>query len=124
LPGTAKKSVLVVDDERGFRDLFVFFLEPMGLEVVCAENGRIGLEKICQRSFEIVFMDVHMPEMDGFQALREIWKIRPEQKVIILSSCSDPQYIQENKALADGAVECLMKPLELHEIEKVLRKVL
>ena len=65
-----KKSVLVVDDEQGFLDLYVYILEPMGLEVICAKNGKEAVEKFKDRSFDLVLMDVHMPEMTGPEALR------------------------------------------------------
>ena len=47
-----KKIVLVADDEKGFRDLFTYLLEPLGLEVTCVENGKEAVEKIREKSYK------------------------------------------------------------------------
>jgi DNA-binding NtrC family response regulator len=119
-----KKSVLVVDDEQGFLDLYVYVLEPMGLEVICAKNGKEAVEKFKDRFFDLVLMDVHMPEMTGTEALKEMKKIQPSQKIIIFSSSSDPDCKMENKAIKDGALQCLYKPVSFDELERVMRQVL
>ncbi len=119
-----KRSVLVVDDEQGFLDLYVYVLEPMGLEVICAKNGKEAVEKFKDRSFDLVLMDVHMPEMTGPEAFKEMKKIQPSQKIIIFSSSSDPDCKMENEAIKDGALKCLYKPVSFDELERVMRQVL
>ena len=117
-----KKSVLVVDDEQGFRDLFVFLLEPLGLEVTCVRNGKEAVQKVEEKAYDLILMDVHMPEMNGIDALKKIRALRPNQKVAIFSSGSDAAYLLEKEAVENGAIECLLKPVELKEIERILDK--
>ena len=119
-----KKTVLVVDDEQGFRDLFTYLLEPMGLEVTCVGNGKEAVEKVKKKAYDLILMDVHMPEMQGVEALKIIKSIRPEQKAAVFSSGSDPSYLLENEALKNGAIEYLLKPVELVDIERILTKTL
>ena len=119
-----KKSVLVVDDERGFRDMYVYLLEPLGIEVTCASNGREAVEKVKEKAYDLLLMDVHMPELTGPEAFKQIQKIRPAQKVAIFTSSSDPTYTLENQALQEGAVGCFYKPVDVGEILKVLNQVL
>ena len=122
---TTSKCVLVVDDEPGFRDMYVYFLEPLGFQVTCACNGQEAVQKVYQASYDLIFMDVHMPVMTGLEALKEIRKIRPGQKVVIFSSSSDPDYKMENEALKEeGAIQCLFKPVDLDHIERVLAETL
>lgn len=59
------RSVLIVDDEPGFRDLFRFHLEQEGIRVESARDGIEALEKLENGCFDIVFSDIHMPRMDG-----------------------------------------------------------
>ncbi|MBI3307033.1 MAG: response regulator [Candidatus Omnitrophica bacterium] len=117
-----KTRILVVDDEVGWRDMFVFLLEPLGFEVTCVENGFEGVQKIRENDYSVVLMDVHMPVLSGPEALKEIHKIRPSQKVIIFSSSSDPEHILEKEAETQGIIACLYKPVELAEIQRVLEK--
>lgn len=114
------KSVLVVDDEQGYRDLYRFLLEPKGVQVTCVVNGLEALNKVKQCSYDLILMDVHMPVMTGPEAIVLIKKIRPDQKILVFSSSSDPGYFQEDQALKNGANECLYKPVELKVLEEVL----
>ena len=115
-----KKTVLVVDDEQGYLDLYVFFLEPMNVEVTCVTNGLEAVQKIEQQPYDLIFMDVHMPVMTGPEAFRRIRQIRPEQKVVIFSSSSDPSFAKEKQTIKDGALVCLYKPVTIDEIQRVL----
>lgn len=119
-----KKSVLVVDDEQGYRDMYVYLLTPFGIETTCAVNGEEGVQKVKERLYDLVIMDVHMPHMSGPEALKAIKKIRPEQKVIICSSSSDANYVFEKRAQEEGAIVCLFKPIDLSEIQLMLEKTL
>ena len=110
------------DAEQKIRDLFTYLLEPMGLEVTRAENGREAVEKAAQKAYDLILMDVHMPEMTGMEALKKMKEIRPQQKVVIFSSGSDSTYQFENQALSGGAMECLFKPVELQEMERIFRQ--
>ena len=122
---TTSKRVLVVDDEPGFRDMYIYFLEPLGFQVTCACNGQEAVQKVSQTSYDLIFMDVHMPVMTGLEALKEIKKMRPDQKVVIFSSSSDPDYKMEHEALKHGgAIQCLFKPVDLVQIERVLVETL
>ena len=120
-----EKTILVVDDEQGFRDMYVYFLEPLGFKVTCVCNGYEAVEKVRQADYDLIFMDIHMPVMTGPEALKEIKKIRPKQKVVIFSSSSDPDHKMENEALKlGGALQCLFKPVDLSHIEGVLAEIL
>jgi len=113
-------SILVVDDEEGYRDLFRYMLEPMGISVCCVNDGLQALREIEKKPYDLILMDVHMPHMTGPEALRRMRMIRPEQKVVIFSSSSDPEYNQEKEVQKVG-VECLFKPVDMEDIQRVLK---
>ncbi len=116
-----KKSVLVVDDEQGYRDMYVFLLEPLGIKVTCVSDGQQAVQKSKENPYDLIVMDVHMPVLTGPEALKQIKKMRPEQKIVIFSSSSDPNYVFENQAKEEGAIECLFKPVDLEDIKRILK---
>jgi len=87
-----ESEILVVDDERGFHDLFRFILEPMGFSVSSAYDGIEGLDLVKKRDYNTVFLDVHMPKMTGPELLSLIMKIRSfEPEHIAKSVVSGPR---------------------------------
>lgn len=117
-------KILIIDDEKGYRDFYKFILEPMGYAVETAVDGEEGLQMATSRPYDLIFLDVHMPKMKGPEVLARIREIRPEQVVVIFSSSSDPTFSFEKTARELGAFECLYKPVDLDDILKVMKKAL
>jgi len=67
-----KTRVLLIDDDPSFARLTKMFLEQMNAQVDIAENGRIGVEKALNSVYDIVLMDIEMPVLDGFEALKQL----------------------------------------------------
>ena len=67
-------KLLIVDDEKGIRDLIRKYAQFDGYEVEEAENGMDAVEMCRKRVYDLIIMDVMMPELDGFSAVREIRK--------------------------------------------------
>lgn len=119
-----KKKILIADDEQGIRDLFRFLLEAEDFEVYTANDGFEAVEMVRNESFDIVFLDVHMPRMRGPEALKKIKELNPSQPVVIFSSSSDPNYIFESESKNYGAFDCLYKPFNIDDLLKVIESVL
>jgi DNA-binding NtrC family response regulator len=118
-----KKTVLIVDNEQGFHDLFRFVLEPLGFEVHSAYDGTDGLERVRKQNYSIVFLDVHMPKMTGPELLKEIKKIKPGQFVVMMSSGSDPKQAFERTAKELGAADCMFKPFDIEQLMTHISRV-
>jgi DNA-binding NtrC family response regulator len=118
------KKILIADDEEGIRDLFRFLLEPQGFEVFTACDGVEAVEVVKKNFLDIVFLDVHMPEMRGPEALKIIKKIKPEQVVVIFSSSSDPNFVFESEAKQHGAFECMYKPFNIDDLLEIIERAL
>lgn len=116
----ARKSVLVVDDEVGYRDLFSHILTAMGFDVHSASDGLMGLDLVRQRNFVIVFLDIHMPPISGHEILRRIRELKQQQKVVVMSSNSDASLSSEMAEGKLGAVGCLYKPFEVEKVLKIM----
>lgn len=119
-----KKSILVVDDEEKFRRMFCYLLQSLNLEVSCAENGQEAVEMVEKRAYDLIFMDVRMPKMTGPEAIRKIKALRPEQKIVLFSSSSDPTYTFEEELEREWGTPCLYKPFEEEEIFRILDQMI
>jgi CheY-like chemotaxis protein len=117
------RSILVADDEPGLRDLCHFALEPLGYEVLTVADGLEAVEEIRRRPFDVVVLDVHMPNMGGPQAFEEIRRIRPDQRFVVVTSNSDFEGVFEKRVVGQG-VCCLHKPISLDELTQALQSVL
>ena len=85
----ALKTVLVIDDETATLTMFRLFLNAYGYSVMTAENGETGLELLREHHPGIVFTDLKMPGMDGFEVLKQIKKTAPETEVIVITGHGD-----------------------------------
>ncbi len=118
------RTILIIDDEKGYRDFYKFVLEPIGYDVSSAADGEEGLRMALDNSYDLILLDVHMPKMRGPEVLTEIKKVKPFQIVIIFSSSSDPTFSFENKAKELGAFECLYKPVDLEDMLKIMDRAM
>lgn len=114
------ETILIVDDEPGIREAYRFLLEPLGYRVILAVDGLDALGKVRQVSFDWILLDVHMPRLRGPETLKQILLLVPQQKVLMLSSGSDPKLEFENMAASRGATACLFKPVSAEELLEVL----
>lgn len=117
-------QILVVDDQKRTRQSLRLLLNtlPLVAEIREAENGKEALERIEEKTPDLVVMDSRMPEMDGVQATRVIKQNRPQIKVILLSMY--PDYREPGlQAGADAFVSKGQPPeVLLEKIDEVLRE--
>jgi len=105
-------SVLVVDDIEMNRDMLCALLEADGHKATVAENGRLGLEAITAKPFDLVLLDVMMPEMNGYQVLEQL-KADPNLRdipVIVLSALDEIGSVV--RCIELGAEDYLPKPFD------------
>jgi CheY-like chemotaxis protein len=107
--GEEKIRVLLIEDEKEVAELYKLKLTLDGYEVVIAEGGQEGLDRAITLQPELIFLDIKMPEMDGFEVLK---KLREGQKtkdipVVILSNFDEQDMVE--KGLTLGANEYLIK---------------
>jgi two-component system response regulator HydG len=115
--GKVKPSVLVVDDLKSVRRALGGILGDEGYKVVLAEDGYQAIEAARKTPFDLVFMDIKMPGINGVQAFREIKKIDPEAVVIMMTAYSVEDLVSE--ALGEGAYAVVYKPFDIDEIVNV-----
>ncbi len=112
-------KILIIDDERSIRRALKEILEFEQFEVHEAENGKEGMEKINSASYDIIFCDIKMPQMDGMEVLEEIHKLKIEVPVIMISGHGNIDTAVE--AIKKGAFDFIEKPLDLNRILVTVR---
>ena len=116
------KTVLIVDDD--MRNVFALtsVLESYDINVVFAKNGREGIEKLkANKSINLILMDIMMPEMDGYEAMKIIRKENKYKKLPIIALTAKAMKDDREKCLAAGANEYLSKPVDTAKLISLLR---
>ena len=115
-------SVLVVEDNLVNSRYVQRLLEKRGHRVTVAENGLLGVEAVEKQSFDLVLMDVQMPEMDGLQATREIRLSETESggSLPIIALTAHASAEDRERCLASGMDAYLTKPLQVKKLWKLM----
>lgn len=116
-----QQTLMLIDDARFIRQMSEKLLTKMGHEVLLiASNGEEALEMFFERwvEIDIILLDIVMPKMDGLQTLKQILKINPYAKVVIVSSISDKSIIQS--CLDAGASDYIVKPFKISDFNKAI----
>lgn len=91
-----KKRSLCVDDDAVNRMVMNHLLTPLGYEVDLAPNGKMALELFEQTQYDLILLDIMMPEMDGFELAGRIRSLAAAQPPIIFVSAYSPENLEEN----------------------------
>jgi two-component system response regulator HydG len=113
-------SILVVDDESAMRKTLSLILTAKGYTVTTARDGAEAIARVKEQPFDVIFLDIVMPLMDGVAVLKQIKTVRPEATVIMMTAYAVEELVRQ--ALAGGANGILHKPLDMDEIIALVEK--
>lgn len=113
-------KILIIEDEGSQRMLLREFLEERGYTVDEAETGEEGIKKVKKMAFDVVLIDIRLPDISGIEVLKEIRKINLEIKAIMITAFQDVKLVVES--LKNGAFNYLVKPINLEELLINIRK--
>jgi signal transduction histidine kinase/CheY-like chemotaxis protein/HPt (histidine-containing phosphotransfer) domain-containing protein len=117
---TAAVTVLVVEDHEVNRKLFALIMEKLGVKAVLAEDGIDALKKAEENAIDLVFMDLQMPRMNGFEAAAELRKRGFDRPIIaVTAGVMDDE---QNRCMESGFDDILLKPFKRPDIEAMLEK--
>ena len=115
-------SCLVVDDQFTFSSTFSEILKFEGFDTEYTTSAKKALEMIKINNYDLVFLDVNMPEISGVEVLKQIQKISKNQpKCIMVTGYSDPEIIIS--AMNAGAVGYLVKPIDMEKLTQIIKKI-
>jgi len=102
--------ILIIDDEASLRQTLARILQRAGFEVTTAANGKEGLSLLSQQLFDLVYLDIRMPDMSGLDVLKAIQTKFPVLPVVLFTA--QPDLNSAVEALRRGATDYLLKPLK------------
>ncbi len=117
------KRALAVDDSKTMRDMVSFTLKGAGFEVIEAEDGKDAIDKLGNNPVDIVITDLNMPNMNGFELIRNLrnnasYKFTP---ILMLTTEGDDNKKMEGKSA--GATGWIIKPFNPEKLIQVINKV-
>ncbi len=121
LDGPSGRRILVVDEEQGVRDAFDAALTTRGYTVVLARDGREALRIIRRERFDLIFLNVLLPAINGAPVLESIKRRDPEAVIVLLAE--EPQRARTLAALKYGPAMLLPKPTKVSDMCAVLKMV-
>ena len=117
-----KKSILVVDDDESILNTFSRILRKQGYDVDTAETGQETMEKLKEKTYSLILMDVKLPDTNGTDLLSKIHASYPKTKQVAITGF--PSLDDATKAKDHGAAAYLVKPVKPEELIKVIAEKL
>jgi two-component system response regulator HydG len=117
-----RKTVLVVDDDDAHRTMLRTLVGGWGYDIVEADDGSTAIEKVQERPFDLILMDVRMLKVSGLEALERIKAFNPAIPVTIMTAYSSVETAVE--ALKKGAYDYLTKPLDFDKLRLTIERAM
>ncbi len=114
-------SLLIIDDNPLMIDLIERLFEQR-FQVTAAGCASEALERIERKGYDIVLIDLILPEMNGLELYRAIRRLRPDQKAIMTTAYHDDPRVEQ--AIVEGALGCVNKPFQLEQLEQAIAEAL
>ncbi|MCV6637089.1 response regulator [Candidatus Albibeggiatoa sp. nov. NOAA] len=111
LPPAIHLNILLAEDNQVNQKIAVIILQKLGYEVEVANNGVEALERVAQQQYDIILMDMQMPEMDGLTATREIIRQYPDSHPIIIAMTANVTAHDKQQCFDAGMADYLVKPI-------------
>lgn len=120
----SRAGILVVDDEPLLREIFTEYLSEQGFAVAVAADAYEAMELASRLPYDLIFLDIKMPGLDGVDALERLKEMQPEARFILMTGYWDQtRYLQE-RAEKIGIYRLLEKPFEMAEILRLVEEAL
>jgi len=119
-----KRKILVVDDRWENRSVLINLLEPIGFELLEAENGQEGMDRALTHQPDLIITDLAMPVMDGFEFLEKVRSHHRLQEMPVLVSSASVFEIDRHKSSSAGSNEFLPKPVQADILLEFIQKYL
>ncbi len=117
-----KSTILIVDDDQAHRSMLKTLLNKWGYDLAEANDGQVAIDRVSEKPYDLVLMDIKMIKVSGLVALEEIKKINPAIPVIIMTAFSSVQTAVD--ALKMGAYDYLTKPFDFDKLKITIQRSL
>jgi DNA-binding response OmpR family regulator len=115
-------KVLVIDDDREIREVLSMYFEHEKIDYELIDNGTEGLKAIREHDFDLIMLDIAMPEFSGLDVVQSLRKdgIFESKNIVIFTASSDPKITKE--LAANGAKEVFKKPCSLDDLKALVQR--
>jgi CheY-like chemotaxis protein len=121
-PNPVSARVLLAEDNPVNQKVAVAMLRKLGVAVDTAANGREALECGARNRYDLPLMDCEMPEMDGFDATRELRRLYPQRRLRIVALTGNCMDSDRRDCMDAGMDDFLSKPFRARDLEEMLRR--
>ena len=118
------KTILIVDDSESIREVVSFTLENAGYEVAIAVDGQDAMKYFDGKAIDLLLTDLHMPNMNGIELIREVRKIDAYSRIPILFLTTESQRDKKMEAKDAGATGWIIKPFVPAKLLAAINKVM
>jgi two-component system, chemotaxis family, chemotaxis protein CheY len=118
------KTILIVDDSESIREVVSFTLENEGYGVLSAIDGKDALRFLDGRDIELVITDLHMPNMNGIELIKEVRNMDTYSRIPILFLTTESQSAKKMEAKDAGATGWIIKPFVPAKLIAAINKVI
>ena len=116
-----KTLILVVDDQFGVRKVLKAILEGKGYRVATAKDGAEAIEMVKEKHYDIIFLDVKLPDINGVETFEQVKKIDPEAVVIMMTGYCVEDLVR--RAISQGAYTCIYKPFDMEKVIGLVEEI-
>ena len=116
-----KTLILVVDDQFGVRKVLKAILEGKGYKVATAKDGAEAIEMVKEKHYDIIFLDVKLPDINGVETFEQVKKIDPKAVVIMMTGYSVDDLVR--RAISQGAYTCIYKPFDMEKVIGLVEEI-
>jgi two-component system response regulator HydG len=111
---SGKINVLIVDDDIGMTETLFDILSLKGYDVAIANSGMEALEKVRSKTYDIILLDIKMPDINGVDVFKQIKTITPNSSVILMTAYALQELIEQAKK--EGVLAVLSKPIDVEKL--------
>ncbi len=116
------KRILVVDDDTFFLQGFNKALQTDSAEVKTVETGNSALQEVASSSYQLCFLDLFLPDLDGVEVLKRMREVSPQTKVVMMTAGVVTKSMQES--IEKDAYMFITKPFDLLQVKMLARRVI
>jgi len=115
-------NILVVDDDKGIREILEIVLTQEGYDVTSVEDGLKALAKCRRQKYDLIITDLKMPKMDGIEFMKAAKEVSPESLVILITAYASGE--SAVRAMQEGAYDYLEKDFDIEILKSVIQNAL
>ncbi|GIP40043.1 hypothetical protein J31TS4_33230 [Paenibacillus sp. J31TS4] len=124
-PDSGIRNILIAEDNAVNQKLLLRVLETLGHRADVALNGREVLEAVSRKRYDLIFMDIQMPEMDGLEATKRILaSLPPEERPAIVAMTANVMSEDKERCIRTGMADFIPKPIRIERVKTVMERYL